>query len=158
MAAAGIAAVALVAITATWGSSNQAGATRHIARISDGMSRQWNADMMHDGLRADVMAALYATSDAQRERFGVAEVTEHAQVMLENFDAAAAEAPAGLQAEYTRVRPAVVAYGKTAKAVVAADRTTGRGPAAGLPGSVRGAGDRPGRDRRRDARRGGKGR
>ena len=62
LAGAGLAAAGLVAGTATWGSDNQAEATRNIAAISDGMSRQWNADMMHDGIRADVMSALYATS------------------------------------------------------------------------------------------------
>jgi methyl-accepting chemotaxis protein len=46
LAGCGLAAVALVAVASTWGSSNQAAATRDIARISDGMSHQWNADMM----------------------------------------------------------------------------------------------------------------
>jgi methyl-accepting chemotaxis protein len=67
-----VAAVALVSGAAIWGSSNQADAARAMARVSEGMSRQWNADMMHDGPRADVMAALYATTPAQREQFGVA--------------------------------------------------------------------------------------
>ena len=115
MAGAGVAAVALVASTALSGSSAQGAATRDIARISDGMSRQWNADMMHDGLRADVMSALYATSAAQREQFAVDEVGGHARTMLENFDAAADAAPGGLRREYARVRPAVVAYGAAAE-------------------------------------------
>jgi methyl-accepting chemotaxis protein len=124
MAAMGVLAVALVALTATWGASNQADASHAIARVSDGMSRQWNADMMHDGLRADVMASLYATTAAQREQFGVAEVADHAQSMVTNYDAAADEAPDRLRAEYARVRPAVVAYTDAAKAMVAADRAT----------------------------------
>jgi methyl-accepting chemotaxis protein len=118
MAGAGLAAVALVAAIATWGSANQARATNDIAVISDGMSHQWNADMMHDGIRADVMAALYATTDAQRTEFGVADVTGHGTELLDNFDKAAAEAPAGLKADYTRVRPELAAYAAAAAGIV----------------------------------------
>ena len=131
MAAAGIAAVALVALSAFGAAANQDRATAVMARTSDGMSRQWNADMMHDGLRADVLAALYATTDAQRDRLGVAEVTEHAATMVTQFDAAAASAPADLTGEYARVRPDVVRYAETAKTLVAADRAAAE---AGLPG------------------------
>jgi len=131
MAAAGIAAVALVAVSAFQSAADQDRAAAEMARVSDGMSRQWNADMMHDGLRADVMAALYATSGAQREQLGVAEVSEHAAAMVTNFDAAATAAPAGLTAEYARIRPDVVRYAGTATALVAADRAAAE---AGLPG------------------------
>src|SRR4029453_9908910 len=124
MAAAGIAAVGLVAVSAFEAAANQDRAATEMARLSDGMSRQWNADMMHDGLRADVMAALYATGDAQREQLGVAEVTEHAAAMVTNFDAAAPKPPADLQAEYARVRPDVVRYTETATTLVSADRAT----------------------------------
>jgi methyl-accepting chemotaxis protein len=131
MAAAGVAAVALVALSAFGAAADQDRATAVMARTSDGMSRQWNADMMHDGLRADVLAALYATTDAQRDRLGVAEVTEHAATMVTQFDAAAASAPADLTGEYARVRPDVVRYAETAKTLVAADRAAAE---AGLPG------------------------
>jgi methyl-accepting chemotaxis protein len=131
MASAGLAAVALVAGIATWASANQAGATRDIAVISDGMSHQWNADMMHDGIRADVMAALYATTAAQRSEFGVDEVTAHGTDLLDNFDLAAAEAPAGLKGDYTRVRPQLATYAAAAAAIVTA-AATDHGRAAGL--------------------------
>jgi methyl-accepting chemotaxis protein len=133
MAAIGVASVALVGAAAQWGSANQADATDDIAAISDGMSSQWNADMMHDGLRADVMSALYATTPAQREAYAVAEVTEHATTLVTKYDVAATTAPGQLAAEYARVRPAVVAYGEAAKSLVALAATDQAAAAARLP-------------------------
>jgi methyl-accepting chemotaxis protein len=133
MAGASLASVALVAGTATWGSDNQAEATRNIAAISDGMSRQRNADMMHDGIRADVMSALYAGTAAQREAYAVDEVAEHTSDLLGNFDAAAAQAPAAVAGQYTRVRPQLVAYADAAKAIVATAATDHAAAAARLP-------------------------
>ncbi|MFI5895455.1 methyl-accepting chemotaxis protein [Actinoplanes sp. NPDC051513] len=118
MITAGLVSVGLVVGFAIYSSSVQADASRDMARVSDGMSNQWNADMMHDALRADVMSAMYATTDAQREKYGVAEVTDHAGTILEMYDAAAAEAPASLEAEYSAVRPRLVAYADAAKSLV----------------------------------------
>jgi methyl-accepting chemotaxis protein len=82
------------------------------------MSDQWNADMMHDALRADVMSAMYATSDQQRTALGVDEVSDHAKTIVDMFDAAAAQAPGNLIAEYAAVRPRLVLYAETAASVV----------------------------------------
>jgi methyl-accepting chemotaxis protein len=133
MAGISVASVALVGFTAKWGSANQADATDEIAAISDGMSSQWNADMMHDGLRADVMSALYATTPDQREAYAVAEVSEHATTLVTKYDAASTLAPDRLTAEYARVRPAVVAYGESAKSLVALAETDHAAAAAELP-------------------------
>jgi methyl-accepting chemotaxis protein len=116
--AAGLVSVGLVVVFALYSSSRQAIANRSIAQVSDGMSEQWNADMMHDALRADVMSAMYATTDTQREQYAVAEVTDHGQTMLEKYDAAADDAPATLRADYARVRPRVAAYADAAAEVV----------------------------------------
>ncbi|GAA0549079.1 hypothetical protein GCM10010172_33870 [Paractinoplanes ferrugineus] len=113
MGAAGLASVALVVAFAIYSSHVQADASRDIARVSDGMSRQWNADMMHDALRADVMAALYSAATADP-----AAAAEHRRAILANFDAAAVEAPAVLAADYARVRPRVVIYADTAVSLV----------------------------------------
>ena len=118
MVAAGLVSVALVVGFAIDSSSVQARANRDIARVSDGMSHQWNADMMHDALRADVMSAMYATTAAQRTAYAVDEVADHGRTMLENYDVAATEAPAGLLADYARVRPRVAAYAQAAADVV----------------------------------------
>ncbi|GAA3345289.1 methyl-accepting chemotaxis protein [Amorphoplanes nipponensis] len=133
MAVIGVASVALVGIVAQWGSANQAKATADMAAISDGMSSQWNADMMHDGLRADVMSALYATTAAQREAYAVAEVSEHVETLVTKYDAAAAAAPPTLATEYARVRPEVVAYGEAAQGLVALAATDHAAAAAKLP-------------------------
>ena len=106
-----VGAVATAAIDAT---SNQRAATSRMASVSQGMSEQWNADMMHDGIRADVMAALVAGNDADRETFGTAEVADHAQLMKDKVAAAQALAPAALQEQFSAVRPRVDAYGTMA--------------------------------------------
>lgn len=118
MGAAGLVSVGLVAGFAVYSSGRLAAANRDITSVSDGMSQQWNADMMHDALRADVMAAMYARGEEQRAEYAVEEVAEHGATMLENYDAAAALAPADLRAEYVRVRPAVADYAETAAEVV----------------------------------------
>jgi methyl-accepting chemotaxis protein len=119
MVVAGLISVGLVVGFAIYSSSTQAAASREMARVSDGMSSQWNADMMHDALRADVMSALYATDDAQRQTYGVDEVTDHAETILAMYDAAAADAPAELKAQYAEVRPRLVAYADAAASLVA---------------------------------------
>jgi methyl-accepting chemotaxis protein len=118
MGVAGLVSVGIVAAFAVYSSSRQATANRNIALVSDGMSDQWNADMMHDALRADVMSALYATTAAQRRALAVDEVTGHASDLLSNYDAAAAEAPAGLRADYAGVRPALARYAAAATGLV----------------------------------------
>ncbi|MEU7905229.1 methyl-accepting chemotaxis protein [Actinoplanes sp. NPDC049118] len=133
MAAIGMVSVALVVVAAIWASANQADATENIAAISDGMSNQWNADMMHDALRGDVMSAMYATTEEQREAYAVAEVSEHADTLVAKYDAAATAAPDSLADEYARVRPAVVAYGEAAKNLVALAATDHEAAVAELP-------------------------
>ena len=119
MAIVGLLSVGLVVGFAIYSSSAQAEAGRAMARVSAGMSDEWNADMMHDAIRADVMSAMYATSDAQRQAYAVDDITDHAQTILEMFDAAAAEAPDDLKARYAEVRPRLVVYADTAASLVA---------------------------------------
>ncbi|MET8148678.1 methyl-accepting chemotaxis protein [Actinoplanes sp. NPDC049668] len=133
MASVGVAAVALVMAAAYWGSANQSAAARDMASTSDGMSSQWNADMMHDALRGDVMAAMFAVTPQQREAYGVAEVSEHAETLVGKYDAAAQDAPDSLADEYEQVRPAVVAYGEAAKGLVALAGTDHAAAVAKLP-------------------------
>jgi methyl-accepting chemotaxis protein len=123
MGAMGLLSVALVAGFAVLSSARQADTTRDLATVSDGMSHQWNADMMHDALRADVMSAMYATSAAQRTAYAVDEVVEHGTELLANYDAAAAEAPTTLREDFTEVRPRLVAYAAAAARVVTAAGT-----------------------------------
>jgi methyl-accepting chemotaxis protein len=120
MIVAGLVSVGIVVAFAIFSSSRQTAANREIARISDGMSHQWNADMMHDALRADVMSALY-------QRAADDEATDHASALLENYDAAAAEAPSRLLGDYARIRPALAQYAQTATALAKSPK------AAGLP-------------------------
>ena len=134
MGAAGLLSVGLVVGFAIYSSSEQANASEVMARVSDGMSHQWNADMMHDALRADVMSALYARTDAQRQAYAVDEVSDHATTIMEQYDAAAAEAPASLDDEYAQVRPRLVTYVDTATKLVETAATDHDAAAAELPG------------------------
>ncbi|WP_181043763.1 methyl-accepting chemotaxis protein [Actinokineospora auranticolor] len=115
----GVAALGIMAGVAGYATGAQADATDDLARVSAAMSAQWNADMMHDGIRADVMAALAAGSERERADFGTDEVAEHAETMITKFDAAAALAPAAIQAGFAKTRAAVVDYGDRATKIVA---------------------------------------
>src|SRR4051812_45784737 len=79
---ASLVALAIVALVAFSSSSGQSQAGREMVSISTGMSAQWNADMLHDGIRADVMAALLATTDAQRTTYEVDGVGEKAAAIV----------------------------------------------------------------------------
>jgi methyl-accepting chemotaxis protein len=125
MVVAGLISVGIVVAFAIYSSSRQTASNREIARISDGMSHQWNADMMHDALRADVMSALYAKNAADRQTFGVDEATEHASDLLDNYDAAAVEAPPGLRDDYARIRPPLVQYTQSATGLVSSPKPSG---------------------------------
>ena len=116
--AVGVVSVGAVAGVAMWGAATQGDDAAAMARISGGMSRQWNADMMHDGIRGDVMAALYATTPAQREQLEVDGVTEKAPAMVEHVTAAAAVAPPDVKQQFDQVIPVVEAYGQQAVELV----------------------------------------
>jgi methyl-accepting chemotaxis protein len=131
--AVGLVSVGAVAVASERSTHAQAVDSSEMGRISAAMSRQWNADMMHDGIRGDVMAAMYATTPEQREELEVDDVRTKAADMVGHLDAAAAGAPPSLRAQFTQVRPAVVAYGEQAVAVVAQAATDKVGARARLP-------------------------
>ncbi|GIE91086.1 methyl-accepting chemotaxis protein [Actinoplanes regularis] len=133
MGAAGLLSVALVTGFAIRNASDQAAANEEITTVSAAMSDQWNADMMHDALRADVLSALYATDAETRTALAVDEVTEHGNTMIEMYDAAAGVAPASLTSDYSAVRPAVQQYVEAAQDLVALAATDHRAAAQRLP-------------------------
>jgi methyl-accepting chemotaxis protein len=116
----GTAAVALVSGISVAASRSQASHARDMADFSRAMSSQWNADMMHDALRADVMAAFVATDASQREGYGANEVGGHAEDMAKRLAEAEAGAPASLRPEYEEARGEVKAYGELAIQIVQA--------------------------------------
>ncbi|GAA4585249.1 methyl-accepting chemotaxis protein [Actinoplanes octamycinicus] len=134
MGAAGLLSVGLVTGFAVRNAGDQSAANAEIAAVSEAMSDQWNADMMHDALRADVLAALYATSAEMRDTLAVGEVAEHGQTMLRMYDEAAKLAPDGLKADYAEYRPSVVGYTETAAGLVATAATDHPGAVRQLPG------------------------
>jgi methyl-accepting chemotaxis protein len=128
--AVGAVSLTLLGGTAYWSMSAAAADSADMARISTAMSELWNADMLHDGIRADVMSAMYADGPADREALGTADVTGHADEILQHFEAAAAGAPAELASEFEGARSALTRYGSLAVEVVdaaAADKVTATG-------------------------------
>ncbi|MFC4072313.1 methyl-accepting chemotaxis protein [Actinoplanes subglobosus] len=121
--ATGLFSVALVTGFAVRNSEDQSAANEEIAGVSSAMSNQWNADMMHDALRADVMSAMFATTEAQRTEYEVDAVAEHAQTMLDKFDEASQQVPADLRPEYETTRAEIIKYGDLAKSAVATAAT-----------------------------------
>jgi methyl-accepting chemotaxis protein len=115
---ASLVALATVALVAFSSSGAESSARRDMVSISTGMSAQWNADMLHDGIRADVMAALLATTDAQRAKYEVADVGSKAAALVRDLDKAAAHAPRALRSQFAAVRPDVVTYAQTAPRLV----------------------------------------
>ncbi len=123
IAAVGVGAVAAMAGVSWWGSQAQARTATAMVEISTGMSRQWNADMMHDGIRGDVLGSLDALTRERRVEYEVPNVSVKASDMLEHLDAAAAAAPPELRARFADVRPVATIYGTTATDVVAVAAT-----------------------------------
>ena len=101
--------------------------------ISGAMSQQWNADMLHDGIRGDVMGAMYASSDTERTAYEVADVSAKAKELLAHFDDAAVGAPQDLKAQFAAVRPHLTTYAADAEALVTLAATDKAGAAAKLP-------------------------
>jgi methyl-accepting chemotaxis protein len=125
-----VAAIAMIGYT---GALDQEKHATDMAQISDGMSKQWNADMMHDGIRADVMGAMYARTDKQREVFESADVSAKAKTIMERFDGAAATAPPDVAKQFSAVRPKLAQYATDAVALVELAATDKRAAEAQLP-------------------------
>ncbi|SES25945.1 methyl-accepting chemotaxis protein [Actinokineospora terrae] len=123
MAGVGFAALGAMAGVAANATHDQSDTTNELAGVSAAMSAQWNADMMHDAIRGDVMAAIAAQTAADVADFGAAEVAEHAETMVAKFDAATAGAPDDLRAGFTQTRAAVLDYTAKAGDIVAAAKT-----------------------------------
>ena len=128
----GVGALGAMLAVGTYANHTQSDGTAALARVSTAMSAQWNADMMHDGLRADVMAALNARTDEQREAYAVDEVSEHTAAMTKDFEAAAVLAPPAIQRQFADVRPALAQYTKVAENMVATARTDHAAAQAGV--------------------------
>jgi methyl-accepting chemotaxis protein len=114
----GVAAIVAVGGVSALAAAAEGRRTSAMASISAGMSSQWNADMLHDGIRGDVMAAMYATDAKQRTTFEVTAVRDKADQIMKHFDVAATSAPPAVRADFRTVRPDLVTYARTAVALV----------------------------------------
>lgn len=133
-----LAAVGLAGLGATLAVTDVTGhrARSQVERMRDygsGLSDQWNADLLHDDLRADVMAGLYARNADQHRLFEVDDVGDHGRTMISEFDAAARQAPSSLRPDYASTRPDVLAYTRLAASILQRAGTDRAGAAALLP-------------------------
>ncbi len=133
MAVVGALALIIVASIALTSAARSKDTAHEVAQLSTGLSRQWNADMMHDGIRGDVMAALYADDATERKTFEVDDVTQKSTDMLGHIDAAAALAPAALAEDFRTARSEVATYGTMATEIVKLAATDKSAAAAKLP-------------------------
>jgi len=133
LALAGVTAVGTVATTALVATRSQATASAAMAAASNALSRQWNADMMHDTLRADVLGALAARDAADRTTFAVDDVTRHATTFTTALDAARTGAPTTLLADYDTIRPKATTYAALAVDLVHRAGTDPAAARAALP-------------------------
>ncbi|MFN8079768.1 MAG: methyl-accepting chemotaxis protein [Kineosporiaceae bacterium] len=104
-----------------------------MAATSTAMSHTWNADMMHEGIKADVLGALYATTPQMRQQLEADRVTQDAATMLHQIDAAAEAGPASLRPQLEALRPMIEAYGRAGVALVARAEKDKAGAAGDLP-------------------------
>jgi methyl-accepting chemotaxis protein len=130
---AGVLAVGIVGATSFAGSSHLDQSAGRMAAASTAMSAQWNADMLHDTLRADTLAALYATTDEQRQQFEVDAVSEHAADMTSLIAEASAGAPPELADDYAQASALIDEYGAAAVKIVGLAATDRAGAEALLP-------------------------
>ena len=73
-------------VVAGLSSRAQAASAARLTQVSKAMSAQWDADMMHDAIRGDVMAAVGPRTEAQRTAYSIDEVAGHTAELVRDFD------------------------------------------------------------------------
>jgi methyl-accepting chemotaxis protein len=120
MAALGIALVAIVGVISYWGASRVDGAMDEITLNSTALRNHMTADMMHDALRSDVMAAFVAAvnSNPKDEQMIVADLEEHAQIFTQSLDEnTRLDLDEEIKAGLADARPALEAYIQSARKI-----------------------------------------
>ncbi len=95
--------------------------SNEVVVITTALRNHGEADMMHDALRADVLAALLGAkrNDPGAIADAAKELTEHEKNFRENITAnQRLELPAGIKSEFDRVAPPLDAYIQTAARIV----------------------------------------
>lgn len=114
----GAAMVLTVGATGYWAAHTMDAGVANILTTSRGLRNHMEADMMHDALRADVLAGLLA-EDAEAHRAVESDLAEHGKIFR---DALAANEslplPGTVKDQLTRVRPKLDVYVKAAQDIV----------------------------------------
>jgi methyl-accepting chemotaxis protein len=114
----GVLAVLVVAWMGHANSVSQDRATVALSQMSRVLSVQWNADMMHDAMRADVFAAILAGTE-QQDAFDVTRGEEDAAALLDNLARAGRLAPVSMHAAFGEVQQQAQLYTGQAKKLIA---------------------------------------
>ncbi|MBX3625128.1 MAG: HAMP domain-containing protein [Rhizobacter sp.] len=117
----GLAFVLTVGATGFVSTARLAASSDHLTNVGSALRYQLQADMAHDALRADVLAALLAgeKKDAEAQKAVKDDLAEHAgqfRESLKTLETLALDAEA--RAAVDKVRPALIAYVDSATAVV----------------------------------------
>ncbi|MCZ8236275.1 MAG: methyl-accepting chemotaxis protein [Inhella sp.] len=132
----GIAFVALVGVIGLWSSERLVDNSQSISHSSSALRDQMSADMMHDALRSDVLAALLAGTQGRADaRQGVeADLTEHRATFQKAIDELASlPLDDTTRAAVRKVRPALEAYIAEAQQVVSLAFTDASAAQARMP-------------------------
>ncbi len=99
---------------------NQGSSSEKLVNSVEAVRNQMLSDMMHDALRADVLNALYNSSNPAAKAEVTADTAEHAKTFIKALDDArhAVDNPAAQQA-IDDVKPLVAQYGNLAQQLVA---------------------------------------
>lgn len=127
--------VLVMAGTGWWTIAKLTRASNDIADIGAALKSQMQADMAHDALRADVLAALLAgtNQNAMAEQKTRAEVQQHVKALREAFEnLETLPLDSVLRQAVANVRPALDAYVRSVTTVVAVAFTDSQGAAAQL--------------------------
>lgn len=112
----------IIAGTSYWATSQLTKSMSVMSMTTTALKQQMMADMMHDALRADVYAAMYAgkTNDPEEKETVKNDLAEHVQVLQENFAAnLTMDLDKDLMAKLEHARPALVSYVEHGEEIVA---------------------------------------
>ncbi|MDX2184199.1 MAG: methyl-accepting chemotaxis protein [Gemmatimonadaceae bacterium] len=117
----------LVGLAGSYGFQQAHRTAAAITRVGLAQRAQMDADMMHDAIRGDVLAAGNASLRQNLDGIAAAEreLAEHAARFRRSLDAVDSLAPTGIADELAAMRPAVDAYITSAEEAIAASRTPG---------------------------------
>lgn len=111
----------VIAATAYWSTSRLIKEMNNMSTITTALRQQMLADMMHDALRADVYAAIYAgrIKDDEQKQTVFNDVSEHARILQDSFEVnLSLDLDNDMKEKLNQAKPALEAYVSNTHAIV----------------------------------------